>query len=103
MWSWVGYLMRMPTYTHACVACWKLPYILVCTAMSPRMSDLSDGEVSSDGELVEEVNLHRVCEFFVCCTLVVAIAFTTGEVKNANIASDYPRCRNESADASVSL
>ena len=59
--------------------------------MSLGVYDSSDGEVSpSDGELAEELDLHRVCEFFVCCTLVVTIAFTTGEAKNATIASDYP-------------
>ena len=50
-----------------------------------------------------ELNLHGVCEISFVAPFVVAIACTTGEVKNANIASDYPRCRNESADASVSL
>ena len=50
-----------------------------------------------------ELNLHGVCEISFVAPFVVAIACTTGEVKNANIASDYPRCRNESAEASVSL
>ena len=32
--------------------------------------DLSDGEVSSDGELAEEVNLRRVCDLFVAPLLL---------------------------------
>ena len=60
--------MRMPTYTHACVACWKWPYILVCiscegcTGISSGVYDLSDGDVSSDGEPAEDVNIRGDCD-----------------------------------------
>ena len=47
-------------------------------------------QVSSDGEVVEEFNLHGVCCFFASCNLSVTISFTIDEVNNVSFNRDCP-------------
>ena len=83
---------------HACagVLCYEYTHILIpVSCKGIRSSNLgehefSDGEVSSDGQVVEEFNLHGVCCFFACCNLSVSISFTIDAVNNVSFNRDCP-------------
>ena len=96
--------MRFPVKVHQTVATMEAVPSDAAWSVSLSRGDLlagmsvkalevdqqSDGEVSSDGEVDQEFNLHWVCCYFACCILSVSISFAIYEVNNASLNRGCP-------------
>ena len=96
--------MRFPVKVHQTVATMEAVPSDAAWSVSLSRGDLlagisvkalevdqqSDGEVSSDGEVDQEFDLHWVRCCFARCILSVSISFVVYEVKNTSLNWDCP-------------